>query len=137
MQPLSRSRMRKAQRAGVEGLPGAEGEAVLDKLPVFGIDGALADFGAAVPLVIEQGMADGSHVDADLVGAARLQPTFHHRDEAEALQHLPVRDGPLSLLGVLVDAEAEAVIRVPADGAGDGAFVFGNIAPLLSCRFPR
>ena len=121
--------MGETQGAGVEGLPGAEGEAVLDELAVLGVDGALADFGSAVSLVVEKGMADGGHVHADLVRAARLQAAFHDRDEAVALQDLPVGDGPFPLLRIIIDAEAQPVVRVPADGAGNGSLILRQIAP--------
>ena len=106
MEPLSCYRMGEAQRAGVEGLPRAEGETVLDELPILGVDGALADFRAAVAFVVEKRMADGSHVYADLVRAPRLQAAFHHGNEAHALQHLPVGYRPFALFGVVVHAES-------------------------------
>ena len=121
--------MGEAQGAGVEGLAGAQGKAILDELLVFGVNGALPNLGAAVALVVEQGMADGSHVHANLVGSARLQAAFHHGDEAIALQHAPVRHRPFAFFGVIVDLEAQAVVGVPADGAFDGALVLGDIAP--------
>ena len=118
-----------AEGAGMEGLAGADGEAVLDELAVFGVDGALADLAAAIAFVVEEGMADGGHMDADLVGPAGFQAAFHDGDEAVALEHFPMGDGPFPLVGIVVHAEAEAVVGVAADGAGDGALVLGDVAP--------
>ena len=121
--------MGEAQGTGVEGLPGTNREAVLDELAVFGVDGALADFRSAVAFVVEKGMADGGHVHADLVRPARFQAAFHHGDEAVALQDLPVGDGPLAFLRIVIDAEAQPVVRVPSDGAGNGPLIFRQVAP--------
>ena len=121
--------MGETQGPGVQGLPGAQGKAVLDKLPILGVDGALTDFGTAIPLVIEKGMADRGHVHADLVGTAGFQAAFHHGNETVALQHLPVRNGPFAFLRIVIDLEAQAVVGIPADGPLDGAFVLGQVAP--------
>ena len=121
--------MGEAQGAGVEGLPGADCEAVLDELAVFGVNSALADLCAAVSFVVEEGMADGGHVDADLVRASGLQPAFHDGDETVTFQHFPMGHSPFPFLRIVIYAEAQPVVRVPADGALDGAFVLGDVAP--------
>ena len=110
-------------------LPRAKGKTILNKLLILGIDGALANLGAAVALVVKEGMARGGHVYANLVGASGFQAAFHHGNKAKTLQHPPVRYGPFPLVRVVVHAEPQAVVRVPAYGAGNGAFVFRNVAP--------
>ena len=80
--------MDKAKGLGMQGLPGAKFEAVLDELAVFGVDRAFADFRPAIALVVEQGMAYVAHVDPDLVGPSGLQATFHHCDITESFEDL-------------------------------------------------
>ena len=121
--------MAEAQGLGVEGLPGAYLEAVADELPVFGVDGSLADFGSSVTLVVEERMADGSHMDAYLVGAARLQFAFHEGHEAEAFQHAVVRDRVLSFFRIVGYAEAQAVVGIAGDILVYGAFLLFDVAP--------
>ena len=50
-------------------------------------------------------------------------------EEAVAFQHFPVGHGPFPFLRIVVHAEAQPVVRVPADGALDGALVLGDVAP--------
>ena len=128
--------MLETQRGGMEGLAGAEGEAVLDELFILGVDGALADFGAAVALVVEEGMTGHGHVDADLVRPTGLELAFDDRNVAVALEYAVVRDGPFALLGVVVVAEAQAVVGVAADVAGEGAAILDDIAPYDGDVFP-
>ena len=51
--------MHEAENSGVQSLARTYLETVLDELTVLGVDGSLADFRAAVALVIEERMADG------------------------------------------------------------------------------
>ena len=74
-------------------------------------------------------MADGTHVHANLMRAACLKLTFHNGDKAVAFKDSPMGYGPFSLFGVVVNAEAEAVVGVPADSSLNGTFVFLDIAP--------
>ena len=113
----------------MEGLAGADLEAVGYELVVFGVDGSLADFGAAVFFVAEDGVADAGEMDADLVGAAGFEPAFDEGYEAEAFEDLPVGYCVLALFGVVGGAEAEAVGGVAHEVGVDGAFVCGHIAP--------
>ena len=121
--------MDEAQRLGVQRLTRAEGEAVVDELLVFGVEGALQDPVAAVAGVVEERVSDVVHMDADLVRASGLQHAFHEGDVAQALQHAEVGDGVLSLRFVAADAEAQPVVGIPADRGVDGPAVFGDIAP--------
>ena len=110
-------------------LPRAKGKTILNKLLILGIDGALANLGAAVALVVKEGMARGGHVYANLVGASGFQTAFHHGNKAKTLQHPPVRYGPFPLVRVIVHAEPQAVVGVPPNGAGNGSLVLRNVAP--------
>lgn len=51
--------MHEAENSGVQSLARTDLETVLYELTVLGVDGSLADFRAAVTLVIEERMADG------------------------------------------------------------------------------
>src|SRR3546814_12647009 len=48
---------------------------------------------ARIERVAEQRMANGRHMDADLMGAAGLQPTFDHRRALQPLDQLVTGDG--------------------------------------------
>ena len=121
--------MDEAQRLGVERLAGHYGEAVVDELFVFGVDRALEHPVAAVAVVVEQRVADIIHVDADLMGASRLQVALHQGGVAESLQHAVVGDGGLALRAVFKHLEAHPVVGVAADIALDGTGVVCYIAP--------
>ena len=71
-----------------------------------------------------------------LVRAARLQTAFHHGYEAVALKNLPVRHGPFSLFGIVIYAEAKAVVGIPADGPFNGTLVLCDVTPNNRCIYP-
>ena len=58
MKPLSRFGVSETKCAGVKCLTGTDGEAVLDELAVFGVDGSLADFHSSITLVGEERMSE-------------------------------------------------------------------------------
>ncbi len=58
MKPLSCFGVSETKRAGVKCLTGADGEAVLDELAIFGVDGPLADFLPSITLVGEERMSE-------------------------------------------------------------------------------
>ena len=58
MKPLSCFWVSEAECAGVKCLTGTDGEAVLDELAVFGVDGSLADFHSSITLVGEERMSE-------------------------------------------------------------------------------
>ena len=67
----------------------------MDELQLSGVE-SLSDqsgqtlSGAAIHRVAHKGMADGSHVDADLVGAARLQTALDVGKAVVSAQYSPV-----------------------------------------------
>lgn len=68
--------MHKAESPGMQGLPWAQFETIVDELLVLGIDRSLADLGTAVALVAENRVPYAAHVHPDLVGAAGFQPAL-------------------------------------------------------------
>ncbi len=86
--------------------------------------------GRAVERVADDGVAEGLHVDADLVGAAGLDADLDEGEGAvgggEALEDGDVRDG-----GAAVGAaggHAGAADEVAGDGEVDGDVVLGDVA---------
>src|SRR3546814_10897960 len=67
---------------------------------------------ARIERVAEQRMADGRHMDADLMGAAGLQPTFDHRRTLQPLDQPVTGDGAFRPLDGS-DGHFLAVVRRP------------------------
>ena len=128
--------MDKAQRAGVESLARTNLETIADELLILRVDGPVADIGSTIPFIVEERMADMAHVHADLVRAARLQDTLHHRYESEALQDPVVRYGVFALLGVGVHPVTEPVVGVAADVPVNGSLVLADVPPHNGGVFP-
>ena len=126
---LPGARMDKAQRLGMKGLTRQELEAVLYEATIFRVDRTLAYLGSIVPLVVEERMAYPVEMDSDLMGSSGLEAAFHYGHVAEALEDTVVRHRVLSMVAVREDLEAHAVVRVTADVADDGAFVFLDVTP--------
>ena len=68
-------------------------------------------------------------MDADLVGAPRHEAAVEHGDIAEALDDFVKSDGFLAVVAIGEDVHLFAVAQVPADVAGDGAFIGFEITP--------
>ena len=100
-QHFSRHRVHQAQRAGVEGRAGDEGSVLRAVEPVSG-----------------QRMADGSHVQPQLVGAPGLGHQLYKTQSVPAGEHLVVRYGGGS---VRPDHAPDGGVRILADGGVDGA----------------
>jgi hypothetical protein len=65
----------------------------------------------SVNAIPEQGIALLRQVDADLVGATRLEPAFDERGRPQRLQHTHVRDG-VATERRIVGAAAPAVTAI-------------------------
>ena len=63
----------------------------------------------AIHRVARHRMLDGRHVDADLMGAARLEAAFQQGKAAEALQHLIAGVG---ILGVGLAGRVDCLLQV-------------------------
>ena len=85
--------------------------------------GVLAQLGlfVAVDQIAQDGMADVGHVDADLVGAARLQLTADVGVATVTLHHFPMGHGLLGIAGG--DSHLLAVGGMAANGGVHGAAV--------------
>ena len=121
--------MIKAERLRVERLTRADFKAVLNELLIFCVYGPFPDFRSSVALVIEQRVPDMAHMDPDLVGPASLEAAFYDCNESEPLDDLVVGDCNFALFRVVINAEPEPVVRVPADSCRDCALILLNIAP--------
>lgn len=121
--------MDETESLGVEGLTRTDFEAIADKLPILRIDSALADLVSPVTRIVEERMAYPVHVDPYLMGSSSLQTALHKGHEAEALQHLVMGHGMLSLVTLRENHEAHPVIRVAAYITIYGTLIVGNIAP--------
>src|SRR5580692_4190000 len=102
---LSGAGMREAQCPGVEGMPGTDGEAIIDELLVLAEHSAFYDLVAPISVVVEQGMTDMLHMHPDLVGPARLQHTLYQGGIAESLQYAIVGDGFFAIVSFRVGVE--------------------------------
>ena len=102
--------MHKAESPGMQGLPGAQFEAIVDELLVLGIDCSLADLGTAVALVAENRVPYATHMHPDLMGAAGLEAALYKSHKAHPLKHFPVSHSPLAPLRVGSCAKAQAVV---------------------------
>ena len=121
--------MIKAERLRVERLTRADFKAVLNELLIFCVYGPFPDFRSSVALVIKQRVAYMAHMDPDLVGPASLEAAFYDCNESEPLDDLVVGDCNFALFRVVINAEPEPVVRVPADSCSDRSFILLNIAP--------
>ena len=138
MHPFAGSGMRESKGFGVEGLPGAEGEAVEHELAVAGECGAVENGIAAVFRVVEKGVADMLEVGTNLVRAAGFEHAADDIDVTEAFDHVVMRDGVLAAFATLgVNGHDFAIREVTADIADDGALVFGKVAPANGNVFSR
>ena len=105
-------------------LPGAYGEAVVDKLPIFRECGPLENSVASVACIVEKRMPFVLHMHPDLMGAPCLEYAFHQRDIPEFLQDFVMGDGMFADSGIGENCHLEFVARVTGDVACDGpAFV--------------
>lgn len=102
---LAACRMDEADGLCVQGVPGANGEAVVDELPVFTEDGAFYDLIPAIGVVVEQGMADMLHMHPDLMSAACFQHTLYQGDIPETFQDLIMGDGFLAVVAFRIGIE--------------------------------
>ena len=80
-------------------------------------------------------MADTRHVNANLMGASRLQPALHIRKLAEALQNPVMSHGFAAIL--LIDTHLFSVHRMAADGPAYGPLVVPHHAMDNGVVFPR
>jgi len=104
-------RVDKADGLGVQGMPGANSEAIVDELPVLGKHGSLYDLIAAVGVVVKQRMPDMLHMNADLVGAARFQDALYQGNITETFQYFIVGNGFFSVLAFGVGIAVGAAIN--------------------------
>jgi hypothetical protein len=88
------------------------------------------DVGGAVEGVADDGVAEGLHVDADLVGAAGFDADLDEGEGAvgadDALEDGGVGDGGAAIGAT--GGHAGAADEVAGDGEGDGGVVFGEVA---------
>ena len=127
--------MYESQCLGVQGLPGANGEAVVYKLFVFTEMSSFQYLVSTVSFIIEQYVADVFHVYTYLVRASGFEHTFHEGDIAQTFQYLVMGNGMFSLRRVAQYRHLHAVFGVPSDIAFDGSFVFIDDAPYQSVVF--
>jgi hypothetical protein len=80
----------------------------------------------AVDHITQKGMADGSHVDTDLMGASGFQTALDMGIAGKTLQHAPVGNGMTAVSGI--DGHALAVYGVTTDGGVHGAGVLTKAA---------
>lgn len=128
---LARAGVNEPQGFGMQSLSRADFQAILHELFVFCGGVSSQDLHSPIPFVGEQSVSDVLHMDAYLVGSARLQPTLHERYVTEPFQHPVVGD---RMFGVGVfplreDREEHPVLRVAAQVARDGSLVLGEVAP--------
>jgi hypothetical protein len=122
-------RVDKADGLGVQGMPGANSEAIVDELPVLGKHGSLYDLIAAVGVVVKQRMPDMLHMNADLVGAARFQDALYQGNITETFQYFIVGNGFFSVLAFGVGIEQFAKALVSAYVGHDRTGIFREVAP--------
>lgn len=102
--------MYKAKDHGMKGL----------SLKVVGI------FGRAIGLISQKGMSKAAHVNADLVGSSRFQPTFNVGGISEAFQNPIMGDRFFSVF--VVNGHFFSVNRVAANGSVNGSLVFFEVS---------
>ena len=111
--------MDEAERLGVQRLPGQDLEEIVIKRPPFSRVQAVSDDPPVVGRIAEDGMADVSGMNADLVRPARLQPKTHESREWHGLDRLVMGDGMFAFLGG-DDGHLLPVAGVAPDGGVDG-----------------
>ena len=122
--------MDETQAQGVQAVAGHQREAVFDELPVFAECRPFQYPVAAVAFVVEQRVADGFHMHADLVRAAGFQPAFDQGHVTQPFQYAVMGHGMFPHRAVRrIDGHSHPVGRVAGDIAGDGPFVFVEVAP--------
>ena len=121
--------MIKAERLRVERLTRADFKAVLNELLIFCVYGPFPNLGPSISLVIEKRVAYMAHMDPDLVGPASLEAAFDDCNESEPLDDFIVGDCDFSLFRVVINAEPEPVVRVPADSCRYRSFILLDVAP--------
>ena len=121
--------MIKAERLRVERLTRADFKAVLNELLIFCVYGPFPDFRSSVALVIEQRVAYMAHMNPDLVGPASLEAAFDDCNESEPLDDFIMGDCDFSLFRIVINAEPEPVVSVPADSCRDRALILLDVAP--------
>ena len=109
---------------------GVEEVAVEVELP--GVE-AGDEVGGAVEGVADDGVAEGLHVDADLVGAAGFDADFDEGEGAvgsgDAFEDFDVGDGGAApSVRRAAGGHADAADEVAGDGEVDGGVVFGDVA---------
>ena len=102
---FSCSGVNEADGFGMQGVPGAYGEAIVHELSVFAEHSAFYDFVAAIGVVIKKRMADVLHMDTDLVCSSCLQNALYERDIAESFQYFIMGDRFFSVLPLGVGGE--------------------------------
>ena len=121
--------MGEAELAGVQGLAGENGKAVVDELLVLAEYCALYYTVAAIGDIAEEGMADELHVYTYLVGAAGLQAQLYERYIVEPLQHFIVCNSVLAMVAIGEGVHDLAEAKVAAYVGLYGSFVLFHIAP--------
>jgi len=121
--------MDEAECLGMEGLTREKLEAVLDELPVLGVDGSLADLRAVIAAVIEERMTDPVEMHTDLMSTSSLKTAFHNGDITESLKDAIMSHCMLSMITFRKDLETHTVVRVAADVACDRTFIILEISP--------
>ena len=111
--------MYETERLGVQGLPGADGETIVDELSVFREGGSFENLVAPISCIVEEGMSFMLHVYAYLVSASGLKNTFDKGHVAELLQNLIVGDGMFADRGIGEDGHLEFIAGIAGDVAGD------------------
>ena len=86
MDEFSAAWMYESECLRVQGLAREKFETIADELGVFGVNRPLSDFGATIAFVVEEGMTDVVHMDANLMRATGLQNAFDHCLKAAALK---------------------------------------------------
>ena len=97
--------MYKTDGLGMEGMTGADSEAVVHELSVFAEYGAFYDLIASIGVVVEEGMPGVLHVYSYLVGTACLQDALYQGGIAESFQDLIMSDGFFSMFSFWIGVE--------------------------------
>ena len=121
--------MDEAEGLGMEGLTREKLEAVLDELPVLGVDGSLADLRTVIAAVIEERMTDPVEMNTDLMGTPCFKTAFHNGDITEALKDTIMGHCMLSMITFREDLETHTVVRVTANVSYDRTFVILEVSP--------
>ena len=85
--------MNESESLGVKSLPWKDGEAIVDELLVFGVDGPFQDPVSTIAVIVEQRMPYIVHMNPYLVGTAGLKLAFYKSDITESFEDAIVCDG--------------------------------------------